>query len=330
MNQSQTGKAFEFACVRAMEEILSGHQAVEVVENKPLLTARRNFTYANDKQENLMCGAFAAVNVLCRMEPRLSQSMGGDPLKLIMQEDAAGQAGDVRDILCRRDQEGWQIGISCKHNHMAVKHSRLSGSIDFGEKWLGIPCSREYFDEIRPIFTELTEIHDRGVLQNRPVLFSELEDVAGRFYRPVLEAFIRELTAINARNTGIPARMIHYLMGEYDYYKVMTDDPSRTTKLAAVNINGTLNSTVRGMRHVEQVPRLQLPTEFVRIDMKRGSSNTVEVICDKGWTVSMRIHTAKSEVEASLKFDIKLVGTPEGYHLEYIPWSPAEACACLQ
>ena len=49
----------------------------------------------------------------------------------------------------------WEIGISAKNNHRAVQHSRLSLNIDFGDKWLGVPCSSNYFEEIKPVFEML-------------------------------------------------------------------------------------------------------------------------------------------------------------------------------
>jgi len=48
--------------------------------------------------------------------------------------DLQGQSGDVRDVLAIRSLQKWEIGVSAKNNHRAVKHSRLSNDINFGEK----------------------------------------------------------------------------------------------------------------------------------------------------------------------------------------------------
>ena len=89
------------------------------------------------------------MNFLIDIEPRLSHSISSkDILQLEIISDAQGQSGDVRDVLAIRLLQKWEIGISAKNNHRAVKHSRLSSNIDFGGKWLGIPCSSQYFDEI--------------------------------------------------------------------------------------------------------------------------------------------------------------------------------------
>lgn len=34
--------------------------------------------------------------------------------------------GDVRDIVIKRKDIEWEVGLSIKHNHDAVKHSRLA------------------------------------------------------------------------------------------------------------------------------------------------------------------------------------------------------------
>ena len=51
--------------------------------------------------------------------------------------------------------------ISAKNNHRAVKHSRLSNKINFGEKWLGVSCSDNYFKEINPIFDMLASLRSK-------------------------------------------------------------------------------------------------------------------------------------------------------------------------
>lgn len=64
-----------------------------------------------------------------------------DILFLKIQTDNEGKEGDVRDIVIARKDVKWEIGLSLKHNHFAVKHSRLAKGLDFGNKWFGIPCS---------------------------------------------------------------------------------------------------------------------------------------------------------------------------------------------
>lgn len=320
MAQTELGKAFEYACVKALYDFYSGNQDVRIVENEPFETAKKNYENARDKQTDLLAGAQAAVRVLNRLEPRLTYPNKSVPLFLSLQADARGQVGDVRDILCVRYGNDWEIGLSCKHNHAAVKHSRLSNSIDFGMKWFGVPCSQTYFEEIRPVFDELTALRERGRSQNREIAFEDFDDVDERFYLPVLNAFIKELRRIDSENENIPAKLVHYLMGEYDFYKIITDDAHKLTTVEAVNINGTLNRSSEGHRSITPVPVMKLPTEFFAIRMKKDSQTTLEVVCDNSWTINMRIHSAKKTVEPSLKFDVNLAGRPGGFYVEMEPW----------
>lgn len=89
------------------------------------------------------------------MEPMIVEK-SDDLLKLKIQTDNEGKDGDVRDIVISRKDVQWEIGLSIKHNHFAVKHSRLAKSLDFGQKWFGIACSDTYWNDIKPIFDYLT------------------------------------------------------------------------------------------------------------------------------------------------------------------------------
>ena len=63
---------------------------------------------------------------------------------LEFQKDGQGVKCDVRDIVVKRKDIEWEVGLSIKHNHDAVKHSRLSHKLDFGKEWFEMPCSDEY------------------------------------------------------------------------------------------------------------------------------------------------------------------------------------------
>jgi hypothetical protein len=62
-----------------------------------------------------------------------------------MQPDQSGGFGDVRDVVIASRKTAWQIGISAKHQHEALKHSRLSPRIDFGQQWFGHSCTSFFF-----------------------------------------------------------------------------------------------------------------------------------------------------------------------------------------
>ncbi len=71
------------------------------------------------------------------LEPLILEN-DNDTLSLSLQTDNQGQDGDVRDVLIVRKGIDWEIGLSIKHNHFAVKHSRLSKKLDFVKKWESI------------------------------------------------------------------------------------------------------------------------------------------------------------------------------------------------
>ena len=63
-----------------------------------------------------------------------------------------------------------------------------------------------------------------------------------------------------------------------------------------------------------------LPTKFYEIDFKEGQNNTIVVVCDQGWNISMRIHNASSKIEPSLKFDVQLMAMPSSILTQIEPW----------
>lgn len=324
--QTQNGKAFEYACVIALYEKLKNGQKVTIEESTQIVTARKLYDdVSEDMKHSLDAAANAAVRVIERLEPQLWNACGNEPLYLSLQPDAAGMKGDVRDVLCIRKQNGWEIGLSCKHNHHAVKHSRLSDKIDFGKEWLGIPCSKEYFDRVVPLFSELREIRDTSKKEGSPALWNSVAQKAEKYYIPVLQAFMDELNQIDRENPKcVPELLVHYLLGKNDFYKVITDDKNRTTRVEAVNIMGTLNQIAGDEKSIAKIPVLKMPAQFYHIDFKPGSNNTIEVVCDEGWQISMRLHNASSKVEPSLKFDVNLISLPSSAYTQVEPWANRE------
>lgn len=319
MSNVSNGKAFEYACLQSFYDYLSPSQEV-IVEISPQLDTANNFflSSSDDLQRKLTLAANAATRVIVRLEPQLEYPSSNIPLYLSIQADAQGKLGDVRDVLCLRKQNDWEIGLSCKHNHHAVKHSRLSATIDFGKEWFGFPCSDTYFDAVTPIFEMLRTIREHS---NATALWSEIEGKNERIYIPILKAFMDELSRIdNANPSIIPERLIRYLIGKNDFYKVITSNAKKSTRIEAINIAGSLNRQSEGKQSLVNVARLKLPTRFFNVGFKPASTTTVEVVCDEGWSVSMRIHNASSRIEASLKFDVNLISLPNSIHSQVEPW----------
>jgi len=319
--QTSNGKAFEFACTIALCEQLDHGQNITIESSPQMDTARKLYDEMDSEMKaSLDAAARASVRIIKRLEPQLMEADPHAPLHLALQADAAGIKGDVRDVLCLRKASDWEVGLSCKHNHHAVKHSRLSDTIDFGQEWLGIPCSKDYFNKVVPLFQELRELRDQSKDAGNPALWSDVEGKAERYYIPVLQAFMDELKKISGENKNIPENLIRYLLGRFDFYKVITDDKNRTTRIEAINIAGTLNQSSGSRKSIVRIPMLKMPTQFYHINFKPNSDNTIEVVCDEGWQISMRIHSASSRVEPSLKFDVNLISLPSSVHTQIEPW----------
>ena len=313
--QVKNGKAFEYACTSNLYNAISILTDVKIIENSSYLIAKKYFEDFSDiEQTKLNLAARATIKSLFRLEPKLTNSLNGDSLEIIIQEDQKGISGDVRDVLFVRKVDSWEIGISVKHNHSAVKHSRLSGILDFGSKWFDIACSAKYFEEIQPLFEELE------LLRNDGHKWNQIQDKANRFYVPLLKAFMTELNRIDQSNPNtVPARLLEYLIGKNDFYKVISQSRRRMTQIQAFSLHGTLNQSVNNIKPQQNIKQLKLPTRFYDIGFKPDSLNTVFVVLDQGWQISLRIHNASTKVEPSLKFDIELIGQPDIYN-HFEPW----------
>lgn len=315
--QTEKGKAFEYACLKALEQWLDKNQIIwKEQSNKALKTANKFYSdLDNELREKMNLASNAAVKMLERLEPQFTDKEIKEPIILRIQEDAKGIAGDVRDIVCERTGEQWEIGFSCKHNNTAVKHSRLSKRIDFGKQWFGTPCSEEYFKEIEPIFTFLEQGRKEGQM------WKEIDKKEDIVYVPLLNAFTKELERlITLYKEEIPKSLICYLLGRNDFYKIITQDGKRQSVLQGYNLYGTLNKSTNHKKAMNKVHALKLPTKIFDISFKEHSKNTVIVTCDGGWALSFRIHNASSRVEPSLKFDIQLTGIPQALHSQIEPW----------
>lgn len=307
--QMITGKAFEYAILLEFKEKLEKVTNIEVIENSALNVAKDCFNEfdKNDKGRYLLTASFA-VNFLIDIEPRLSNELtSNDILQLEIVTDSRGESGDVRDVLAIRLKQKWEIGVSAKNNHHAVKHSRLSNKINFGEKWLGISCSEQYFNDINPIFSWLRELKQES---NSTKKWDSLVNYHETVYTPILNAFIKELQRIYTTNESLVAsRLIEYLVGTKDFYKVIKN--KNDVEIVAYNLRGTLNLPFKDIEPKFITPRVKLPTKINNIYFKEDSDTTIIIDLNNNWKLSFRIHNASSRVEPSLKFDINLLESPK-------------------
>jgi hypothetical protein len=314
-NQTESGKAFEYSLLIQTYNCLSERFIVKINKDSSYNIAKDCYElFSTIEQNNYNKASKAALNHIFEIEPRLTNPLNNDDyLTLQIMPDSEGIKGDVRDVLFIRSSQNWEIGISAKNNHKAVKHSRLSDKIDFGKEWFGIECSADYFNTVVPIFSELRNLKSQGIL------WRELKDKHKRFYIPILNAFKNELIYLDKiNNNEVPASLLKYLIGNKDFYKVIKK--GRKTEIYGFNLNGTLNSSSKNSKSIFKVNRLKLPSRIIELTFKSNSTDTLILTCDEGWQISFRIHNASSIVEPSLKFDINLIGQPQTLYSHHLHW----------
>ncbi|GAA8098423.1 hypothetical protein HpBT096_10290 [Helicobacter pylori] len=300
------GRAYEYAWCLALEQKLSVLKKVIVDKQNGFNACYRAYeSLEKSLQERYLENAKQGVLLLLDCEPLLSEVIGSsqNEITLSLQKDKLGEIGDIRDILIYFDR--FCIGLSIKHNHDALKHSRLSKDLDFGGKWLGVGVSQNYKDTIKPLFERLENAKKEGML------WRDFPNKEQEIYAPLLQAFKKEILRIDEnKKNKVPQKMAEYLLGKYDFYKAILLEREQKTKLEAYHFHNTLNRSVKN-KPKRIIPLSKLPTRMIYFDFKPKSFNTLELVLDEGWSFSLRIHNASSRVEPSLKFDIKLLSKPE-------------------
>ncbi len=314
------GKAFEYASAIALRDavIASGELDAVLEENPSLQIARRCFAEieveAPEAARKLMVVAEASAKLLLEAEPKLTSLEEGfsSSVLISLQPDAAGVSGDVRDIVVTKRATGngadWAIGLSCKHNNDAVKHQRLSPSINFGQQWLGVPLLAEDFTELDRIFSQIDADKVQGFAD-----WNQIPNKEARYYQPLLQLVLDKI-ASNPDQNALAERLLSYLIGNEDFYKVIMNEGLRGNAqltFQGFNFNGSLNqAALGGERAHTAVARLTLPNHIIDASMKPNSANTLKISFGGGWQVSMRIHSASTKLQKSLKMDVRLLETP--------------------
>lgn len=215
---NDNGRAYEFAFINELGRIATQNQNINIEKNSSYYVVEKSWNTLSDvEKEKYTKSAITGINLITSLEPIIED--GNGVLNLKIQADNKGELGDVRDILIQRENINWEIGLSLKHNHFAVKHSRLSHKIDFSEKWFQLPSSQNYWDNIIPIFEKL-EIYKKDKIKWR-----ELSNKEDDIYYPILKSFIAEIKEkYDKYNSIVPQRMVEYLLGYFDFYKIISQD----------------------------------------------------------------------------------------------------------
>ena len=321
--QTIQGKAFEYACLQSIATKLQEEsKTIEIKDTKAYRTARDAFlALSDDEKKRYMLAANTAIKIIFPLEPKLQNEDSDLPLLISISSDsiAKGSQGDVRDIVCLRMRSGWEIGFSCKHNHQALKHPRITEAKDFGKAWVGYPCSEKYLATVRNILQPIEELQRSGIN------WSDVPDKIERFYVPILRAIIDEFSNLCKQHDDVPQKLLSYFFGSQDFYKIISLEKDKQTKVVAFNMNGTLNKSSEDVKPLYKVKRIHYPTRLVDIrfkKLKEGFSNTtISIIFDEGWQIDMRLHNADSKVKITgLKFDVQLAGQPNDIYQQQRSW----------
>ena len=301
---TRNGKAFEFACAVAVQEAVAD-SVMDV--SAPFRTAQDCFNELDcDRQDNYMRAAQTGIRMIGGLEPTMAYGVG--QLHIAIAADSRGQEGDVRDVLLLR-QWDWQIGLSCKHNHDAVKHPRITADRDFGRDWIGVPCSNEFMQAITPVTQSLVD--------RRNDLWRD-EPNKEAYYVPILDAYGAELVRLCAID-GVPAALMQYFFGRQDFFKIIMHEREHSTTVEAFQLNGTLNRPCGRRRPTGRITALRLPTRLIEVARESWTTNILTF--DNGWSISMRLHNKDSRMKpTSLAWDVKLQGLPPSVYVNTRTW----------
>lgn len=300
---------------RAYQAVLESEDEVEDEDNVDLLEVQ------NLNNDFTRAAEMAAI-YLRKVEPIMTPNKKVYGVLKVM-PDSAGIKGDVRDIDFEvfEDKEHQEsianIGISCKNNHEAVKHPRITEDPDFAKVWTHeeFSCGDEFLNEMQKMFELIDEYAEKYEK------WSYVEDKKETIYYPIIKLYAKEIKRlgyvdINATEEEQESAkrftklFFEYMFGTRDFYKIIKDDNSKSTKIYPYNMHGTLMKPFNGETNEQAVKMFTLPEEIVEVRIKPKSQTTLEVFFDQ-WIISMRLHNADTKISrTSLKYDVQIKAQP--------------------
>ncbi len=321
-NQTLHGSAFEYAICSMIKRSINGWLAnngmresdIRIIRDDRYSAVESSFNeIEDDYKEKMIKAAEAGLKHIAPLEPHLWHGTEENPIEVQVNINAGG-SGDVRDILMfnirNSDGSPWEIGLSCKWNHKALKSPRIAKDIDFGREWLNHPCSQAYWEEIHPIMNELEAVEGSR--------WSDFPNKSIRVYRPLLNAFQKELLRLSNTYNDVPRNLVEYMVGRFDFYKIIGLKDRRRTDIQAFNLHSTLNrkDSLSRPRNTIESQNGGMPTRIISIDQYRRTNTTINIILDEGWQFRLRLHSADTFVKTSVKFDINFEGSPFAFFTE--------------
>ena len=353
------GKAFEYASLMAIhsELIESGwnKEQLEIEQDKNFKNIEKAYQVVDQNEEvdeddeekekdpfllvvenvpNLYMRAAKVAAAYIRMTEPIFKKPEGLYAVLSAMPDSAGIKGDVRDICFSiytdksKKKAIKELGISCKNNHEAVKHPRITEDPDFAKEWTHgrFSCSNEFLKTMNEIQSVIE------VYKEKYNTWSEIEEKMDTVYLPIVEAFVKELRRLGMveadasddekmRASAFSKLFFEYMFGTRDFYKFIKDDKAKATIVYPYNMHGSLMKTYKGIKNEQAVPCVTMPEEMVEVRIKPRSKTTLEVYFDQ-WIISMRLHNADSSIKkTALKFDVQIKAQPKKVMSAILPWN---------
>lgn len=348
------GKAFEYSTLIALYNELSNSgwkpEQIEILEDKNYKNIEKAYQVVEnsdepdeeetelspaiiEQTENTYDKAAKVAAAYLRMTEPIIKVPESLYAVLSAMPDSAGVKGDVRDICFTiytdksKKSVIRELGISCKNNHEAVKHPRITEDLDFAKEWTKgkFKCSDEFLRKMEMIQKQIEQY------QQKYNTWSEVNDKMDTIYLPIVQAFVEELrrlgvVAVDAdddqreKASEFSKVFFEYMFGTQDFYKFIKDDKARATTVYPYNMHGSLMKTYKGVKNEQAVPCVTMPEEIVEVRMKPKSKTTLEIYFDQ-WIISMRLHNADSSIRrTSLKFDVQIKAQPKKVMNTILPW----------
>lgn len=289
--QDASGNALEYALARYIARVVG----VPLVKDDISEKAAQDFmTQSCSNRRWLLSAAKKSILHIMTVEESVNWAEGRE---VFMQSDGRGQVGDPRDIVLSLAKGN--LGISAKRNNDVAKNPRVQRhNSDFGKKWnLGASVSAQYREKVEEVFGYVDLAKKNGAI-NWKDMGSNLHQCV---YAPMIAAFGKEFKSL-CKDSNICKQFIRYMVGNCDYYKIMVY-PNQII-VQGYNLHGNLSCA-----------KLSFPKSLLSVVPKSGANNTTIILSfDGGWVFSMRIHSARTKLENSLKWDVRMTAHPSNLY----------------
>ena len=275
--QTKSGAAWEYALAGALAGVTESKLTSEWDAASAAFEALpRKDRYCHD------AAALPAAKRLRRLDTRLRNVHAvGRPAS------TKGRGGDPTDI--RIVTTTGDVNVSAKKGNADIKHPRLSGSNDWGALWGGgCACTDRYWKDVRAAFEHLDDHAGQK--------WSDLGNLKTCVYLGVICAFEDEFRRL-AEEHG--ARFVRafwsFLVGVEDYWRVSWYGDK--VEILATNPGGGL-------------PGQPWDRPAALDSIVRTGANTLRIQLGL-WAFKLRLHSASTKVETSLKFAVQIAGLPD-------------------